>query len=102
MESLALGQAFSLIEALTEAIVPLLSLTSAKHVDLSEHHIWVSINLDNTICPTLVISWDPAQTNLQAHPSEFQWCFQINCLSWLVLQAFMNSLKGHKPQISSI
>ena len=65
--------AFSQTEVLAEAIVPLLSspLTEPK----GWHHIWVSINLSNTVHPTLVISLNPAPPNLWVHPKMFPMVF---------------------------
>lgn len=51
------------------------------------------INLVNTLQPTLVIPWDSAQPNLQAHPSHFWWLLYTNGLSWLMVQTVLRSLK---------
>ena len=41
----------------------------------------ISINLANTVCPALVIPWDPGPLNSLAHPSVFQQLFHTsNCL----------------------
>ena len=45
-------------------------------------HIWDSINLAHTVCPTVVIPWDPALPNFQAHPRCLQWHFHMNGLTW--------------------
>ena len=50
-----------------EAIVPFLNPTPTELA--SCYHIWDSINLANTVCPTLEIRRDSAPPNFQAHPS---------------------------------
>lgn len=44
------------------------------------HHIWVSINLANTVFPAPVIPWDPTSPNFRTHSSCFQWFFHTNSL----------------------
>ena len=58
-------------EVRAEAIVPLMSPPPTEPEWGS--YIWDFINQDRTVCPAIVIPWGPAQPNLQAHASFFQW-----------------------------
>ena len=77
--------AFSQTEELVEAIFPLLSPPSTEPA--GGKHIWVSINLANTIHPTLVIPWDSTPPNLL-------WLYHAYGMSLLMLQTFLKSFKG--------
>ena len=49
--------AFSLIEKQAEVISPFWTLPPQNYRVSGGYHIWDSINLANTVCPTLEISW---------------------------------------------
>ena len=63
----ASGVAFSKTEVQPEFIVSLLNPPPSKGTYRSSFHILVSINLANTVCPTLVTPCDLVSPNLQAH-----------------------------------
>ena len=90
-EELSWGTAFSQTKALAEAIVHLKSPSPTEPA--GRQHIWISINLAITVCPTLVIPETLTPPNLWAHLSCFQWLFHMNGLSWPMLQIFLKSLK---------
>ena len=109
------GAVFSQTERRAEVTVPFLNLPPNRATELAGWcHTWDSINLVNTICPSLQIPWDTVPPSLWVHPSDFSiWmagfgsCFATSLILKLAIMASLSHqspyflLSGPRPGTSS-